>query len=173
MAGAERALASLSIFGLGGDPEVLNMLGAIRLSQGRLTEAASLLSQGRAAAPREPMLACNLGRALAGLGRVEEAREAFQAAIKLRPDFVDARFAVAELAHRARQFDEAEKAFRQLLRIMPGHLHAKMALGAVLADAGRPQEAEVALRRVSNFASEPRNGDQCHKANYGKQPCPA
>src|SRR4249920_2419618 len=86
MTAAERALAPLSTLGLGGDPEVLNMLGAIRLSQGRLADAVQFLSRGRAAAPREPMLACNLGRALAGLGRTAEAAETFQAAIKLRPD---------------------------------------------------------------------------------------
>ena len=39
MVGAERALAPLSLMGLSGDPEVLNMLGAIRLAQGRLVEA--------------------------------------------------------------------------------------------------------------------------------------
>jgi len=155
-AGAERALASLSILGLAGDPEVLNMQGAMRLSQGRFAEAVSLLSQGRAAAPREPMLACNLGRALAGLGRVQEAGQAFHAAIKLRPDFVDARFEAAQLLHRTGNFEEAEKGFRQLLRIMPGHLHAKMALGAVLADGGRPQEAETLLRRGLEETTDPR-----------------
>ena len=141
MAGAERALASLSVLGLGGDPDVLNMLGAIRLSQGRFADAVPLLSQGRAAAPREPMLACNLGRALAGLGRTAEAVEAFRAAIKLRPDFVDARFELGQLLYRSRNYEEAEKCFRQLLRVMPSHLHAKMSLGVVLAEAGRPQEA--------------------------------
>ena len=162
MAGAERALAPLSTLGLAGDPEVLNMLGAIRLSQGRLAEAVPLLAQGRAAAPREPMLACNLGRALAGLGRVTEAGEAFHAAIKLRPDFVDARFELGQLLHRTRKFEEAEKVFRQLLRIMPGHLHAKMALGAALADGGRPQEAEVPLRRGLEEAGDPRLKAQFH-----------
>ena len=162
MAGAERALAPLGILGLSGDAEVLNMLGAIRLSQGRLTEAERLLSQGRAAAPREPMLACNLGRALAGLGRVAEAGEAFHAAIKLRPDFVDARFELGQLLHRSRKFEEAEKVFRQLLRIMPGHLHAKMALGAVLADGGKPQEAEAPLRRGLEETTDPRLKAQFH-----------
>ena len=162
MAGAERALASLSILGLAGDPEVLNMLGAIRLSQGRFAEAEQLLSQGRAAAPREPMLACNLGRALAGLGRVVEAGEAFHAAIKLRPDFVDARFELGQMLHRNRNFEEAEKVFRQLLRIMPGHLHAKMALGAALADGGRPLEAEIPLRRGLEETGDSRLKAQFH-----------
>ena len=87
------------------------MLGAIRLSQGRFGEAASLLAQGRIAAPREPMLACNLGRALAGTGRTAEALEAFWAAIKLRPDFVEARFEAAHLLHRTGALEEAETAF--------------------------------------------------------------
>ncbi|MEO8301029.1 MAG: tetratricopeptide repeat protein, partial [Rhizomicrobium sp.] len=162
MAGAERALASLSILGLAGDPDVLNMLGAIRLSQGRFADALSLLSQGRAAAPREPMLACNLGRALAGLGRFTEAGEAFSAAIKLRPDFVDARYELAQLLHGTRNFEAAEKEIRQILRIMPGHLHAKMALGAVLADGGRPLEAEVPLRRGLEESPDPRLKAQFH-----------
>jgi tetratricopeptide (TPR) repeat protein len=162
MAAAERALASLSTLGLAGDPEVLNMLGAIRLSQGRFADAVPLLSQGRAAAPREPMLACNLGRALAALGRTAEAGEAFHAAIKLRPDFVDARFELGQLLYRSRNFGEAEKCFRQLLRIMPSHLHAKMALGAVLADDGRPQQAEVPLRRGLEEAADPRLKAQFH-----------
>jgi tetratricopeptide (TPR) repeat protein len=162
MAGAERALASLSILGLGGDPEVLNMLGAIRLAQGRFADAVPLLSQGRAGAPREPMLACNLGRALVGLGRTAEACEAFRAAIKLRPDFVDARFELGQLLYRSRNYEEAEKCFRQLLRIMPSHLHAKMSLGVVLAEAGRPQEAEVLLRRVLEEAAAPSLKAQIH-----------
>jgi tetratricopeptide (TPR) repeat protein len=162
MAGAERALAPLSSLGLTGDPEVLNMLGAIRLQQGRFAEAAAFLSQGRAASPREPMLACNLGRALASLGRMDEASEAFNAAIKLRPDFVDARFEAAQLLHRTSKFEDAEKGFRQLLRIMPGHLHAKMALGAVLADGGHPQEAEVPLRRGLEETTDPRLKAQFH-----------
>src|ERR1700709_2267930 len=88
LAGAERALAPLSILGLAGDPEVLNMLGTIRTAQGRVAEAAALFSQARIAAPREPILAYNLGRALAGADRIAEALEAFRAAIKLKSDFI-------------------------------------------------------------------------------------
>ncbi len=156
LAGAEQALAPLSIIGLGGDPDVLNMLGAIRLSQSRFADAVSLLSQGRVAAPREPVLAYNLGRALAGSGRVAEALEAFRTAIRLKPDFVEARFEAGHLLHRAGQLEEAENAFRQLLRLMPGQVHAKMALGAVLVDAGKPRDAEAPLRRGLGETAEPR-----------------
>ena len=147
-AGAERALAPLSALGLAGDPEVLNLLGAIRLAQGRPADALPLLARGRTASPREPMLACNLGRALAGLGRNEDALEAFRAAVKLRPDFVDARYEAGLLLHRMGKLPEAENGFRQLLRLMPGHGHARMALATVLVEAGRPQEAQALLQRA-------------------------
>ncbi|HYS44791.1 MAG TPA: tetratricopeptide repeat protein, partial [Rhizomicrobium sp.] len=155
IAAAEQALTPLSILGLGVHPDVLNMLGAIKVSQGRFEEAVSLLSQGRSAAPRDPFLACNLGRALAGQGRTAEALDAFRTAIKLKPDFVEVRFDAAMLQHRTGALEEAENGFRQLLRVMPGQVHAKMALGAVLVDAGRPQEAEAPLRRGLDETSDP------------------
>ena len=63
-AGAERAMAPLALFGLSTHPDAMNMLGAIRLSQGRCADAAALLAQCRLVSPRDPVLACNLGRAL-------------------------------------------------------------------------------------------------------------
>jgi tetratricopeptide (TPR) repeat protein len=146
-AGAERALAPLSAFGLGSHPDVLNMLGAMRTFQGRFPEAVQLLSRAQAAAPREPVLAYNLGKALAGFGRTTEALAAFHAAIKLKKDFVEARFDASHLQHQAGALDEAEKGFRDLLRIRPDLIHAKLALGVVLVDLDRPQEAERLLRR--------------------------
>ena len=156
LVGAERALMPLSMFGLSGHPDALNMLGAIRTAQGRFAEAVALLGQGRSAAPRDPYLACNLGRAMVGLGRFPEAEEAFRAAIKLKPDFADARFDLAHLQHRHGKLEEAEKGFRELLRVMPANVHAKMALGAVLLDSGRPQEAETPLRRGLDETADPR-----------------
>src|SRR5689334_901703 len=99
VAGAERALASLSMSGLSGHPEVLNLLGIIRTAQGRFAEAVQHLSQAIAAVPREPVLAYNLGRAFARQGQANEALKAFRAAIKLKPDFVEALFDHAHLLH--------------------------------------------------------------------------
>ncbi len=147
LAGAEQALMPLSMFGLSAHPEALNMLGAIRIAQGRLGEAVPLLTQGRTAAPRDPFLARNLGRALAGLGRIAEAEEAFRAAIKLQPGFAETRLDLAHLQHHHGKLEEAENGLRQLLRLTPGHVQAKLALGAVLLDAGKPVEAELPLRR--------------------------
>jgi tetratricopeptide (TPR) repeat protein len=89
------------------------------------------------------------------MGRIAEALEAFHAAIKLKPDFVEARFEAAHLLHRTGALEEAENGFRQLLRVMPGQVHAKMALGAVLVDAGKPGDAEAPLRRGLDETADP------------------
>jgi len=160
--GAERALASLSILGFSGIPEALNILGIIRTAQGRFAEAVQHLSQASAAAPREPVLAYNLGRAFVGLGQAAEALKAFRAAIRLKPDFVEALFDHAHLLHQTGALDEAERGFRQLLRVMPANVHAKLALGSVLVDAGRPSEAEIPLRRGLEEAADPNLKAQFH-----------
>lgn len=160
--GAERALAPLSLLGQSNDANVLSMMGAIRLNQNRFAEAVAILSQGRVMAPREPMIVLNLARALAAMGRVAEARDAFRAAIKLKPDFVEALFEYAHMLHRTGALEEAEHGFRQLLRVMPADAHAKLALGSVLLDAGRPLEAEVILRRGLGEAADPRLKAQFH-----------
>ncbi|HWU54252.1 MAG TPA: tetratricopeptide repeat protein, partial [Rhizomicrobium sp.] len=124
--------------------------------QARFAEAAALLSQSRMTSPQDPVLACNLGRALMGAGRIAQALEAFQAAIKLKPDFVEARYDAARLLHRTGQLAEAERDFRDLLRIMPGNAHISLALGGLLVDAGQPGEAEAVLRQSLGETADPR-----------------
>jgi tetratricopeptide (TPR) repeat protein len=153
--GAEQAMAPLALFGLSVHPDALNMMGAIRLSQARFVEAAQLLSQSRMVSPPDPVLACNLGRALMGAGRIPEALEAFQAAIKLKPDFVEARFDAARLLHATGRHEDAEQIFRDLLRSMPGNVHVSLALGGLLIDAGKPGDAEMVLRQGLAQTADP------------------
>ncbi|HVV27354.1 MAG TPA: tetratricopeptide repeat protein [Rhizomicrobium sp.] len=160
VAGAERAMAPFS--GAQANLDVLNIMGAIRLHQGRFAEAAVLLERVCKDAPRDPAPAYNLGRALAGLGRLVEAIAAHQAAIRLKPDFVEARFEAGHLLHRTGNLAQAEHAMRELLRIAPGNVHAKLALGAVLVDAGRPEEAEAPLRRALRETADPGLQAQLH-----------
>lgn len=145
----------LPFAGANAHPEVLGTIGAIQLYQGQFAKAEQVLSVARGGAPRDPMLACNLARALAGQGRSDEAQSIFRQAIRLKPDFIEAWFESGHLAHRTGALDTAEHAFRQVLRIMPANVHAKLALGAVLIDAGRPQDAEPALRLGLDEAAEP------------------
>jgi len=152
VAGAEAALVPLMRTG---HPDMLSMLGAVRLFQGRLAEAVDVLTRGRAAAPRDAGMALNLGRALGGLGRLDEAEAALRDALALQRDSIEARFELAALLHRRGQLDEAENLFRAVLRTSPALTHALLALGAVLVDQGRADEAETLLRRALIQSSEP------------------
>jgi tetratricopeptide (TPR) repeat protein len=54
-------------------------------------EAISLYRNGLAICPDDDVAHYELGRALAGSGRPAEAEKAFEAALKINPDFTDAR----------------------------------------------------------------------------------
>ena len=54
-------------------------------------EAVSLYRKGLAICPDDDVAQYELGRALAGAGRQAEAEKAFEAALKINPDFTDAR----------------------------------------------------------------------------------
>lgn len=153
--GAEQAIASLARLGLSGHCDVLGAMGAIRLHQGRLTEAAALLAQSRELAPDNPALALNLGRALAGLGRTAEAEAAIRGALQLQRGWAEAHFELGQLLHRSGRLAEAEAQFRAVLRNMPGLVHAKLALGAVMTDQGRPADAQTVLSRALEETSDP------------------
>ena len=153
---AEIALAPFFGGKLPVTPDLLNIAGTLRMSQGRLGEAAALFDQAAKAMPREPTFAFNLGLTLSRLGRIEEAEAALRSALKRQPDFVQALFELGALLHRKGRLDKAEQNIRQVLRLVPKNAHAALALAAVLVDAGRPDEAETAAHNGLATATEQR-----------------
>ena len=153
---AEMALAPFFSRQLPAHPDLLNIAGTLRMTQGRLGEAAELFNLAVNSAPREPTFTFNLGLTLSRLGRNEEAETALRATLKSKPDFVQALFELGALLHRTGRLDEAEKCFRRVLKLSAGNAHAYLAMAAILVDAGRPDEAEVAARRGLDTAAEKR-----------------
>jgi tetratricopeptide (TPR) repeat protein len=153
---AEIALAPFFRGQLPANPDLLNIAGTLRMTQGRHDDAAGLFRLAAKATPREPIFAFNLGLTLSRLGRMEEAEVALRAAVKHKPDFEQALFELGALLHRTGRLDEAEKNIRQVLKLTPVHAHAELALAAILVDAGRPAEAEIAARKGLAAAAEPR-----------------
>jgi tetratricopeptide (TPR) repeat protein len=153
---AEMALAPFFSRQLPAHPDLLNIAGTLRMTQGRLGEAADLFNLAVNSAPREPTFTFNLGLTLSRLGRNEEAETALRATLKSKPDFVQALFELGALLHRTGRLDEAEKCFRRVLKLSAGNAHAYLAMAAILVDAGRPDEAEVAARRGLDTAAEKR-----------------
>src|SRR6185437_2898576 len=104
---AEIALAPFFNRQLPANPDLLNIAGTLRMTQGRLPEAAGLFDLAVKAVPREPTFTFNLGLALSRLGRNDEAETALRATLKAKPDFVQALFELGALSHRTGRLDEA------------------------------------------------------------------
>ena len=155
VAAAETILVSLAGRTGADDPQVLHLMGMIRLRQQRFVEAAELFRRAQDADPALPQPAFGRGAALAGLGRDQEAIEYFQQAVRLKPDFVEAYYELGSALHRTANLASAAQAFRDLLQIMPAHVPAKLALGGVLIDAKRPVEAEEPLRAALGQPAPP------------------
>ena len=153
---AEIALAPFFNRQLPASPDLLNIAGTLRMTQGRMAEAAALFDSAVKAAPRETTFAFNLGLTLSRLGRNEEAETALRAALKNKPDFVPALFELGALLHRTARLEDAEKNFRRVLRLSAENAHAYLALAATLVDAGRPDEAEIEARRGLDITADKR-----------------
>ena len=152
--GAEQAIAPLLMGGPSN--EAVPLLGAIRLQQKRVAEAAPLLARARRLAPREARFAYLHGLALGGLERLGDAVAAFQEAIRLEPKASAPYLALADAFTQMGRFDEAQNTLRKLLRLEPENIQALTALSAVLMDAGDPESAQVPLRRAISLAREPK-----------------
>lgn len=123
-------------------------LGALLISQGRLSEAEAVC-RGQLASVRPARVAHHhrLGKVLEWLGRLEEAERAFGQALLLEPqaDVLNDLGNVLKMLHRP---SEAELAFRLAIALRGDHAHAHANLGAILVDMKRLPEAEGASRQA-------------------------
>jgi len=101
--------------------------------------------------PHDPGLHVEAGRALEGLGRVQEALQQYQAAIESDPSFVRARMLRGIALGKLGEHALAEKEFREALQLDPDLIEARVNLGVALYKQQRFDEAveqfEEGLRR--------------------------
>jgi tetratricopeptide (TPR) repeat protein len=144
------------MLGLRISDDLVALVGAIRLQQGRFAEAAQMFERARALRPREGRIAFFHGTALASMSQFEQAVSAYQAAIKHEPNFADAYLALGLAQRKLGQPQDAQATYRKLLRVQPEHVDAYIALGSVLAEMGQLAEAEAPLRRALLHARDPK-----------------
>jgi predicted O-linked N-acetylglucosamine transferase (SPINDLY family) len=92
-------------------------------------------------------------------GEHAQAAQALQAALRLRPDWTDARYNLGAVLTQLGRFAEAEDAYRRVIRAEPGRLLAYRMLGSVLHRQGRIEEllnvlAEARRRHPKDFDLE-------------------
>lgn len=81
-------------------------------------------------------------------GDYEQALSLYDAAIKVRPEFLEAIFQRANALVSLRRYPEAEKAFQRTIELRADWALPQAALGALLARMGRSDEAEKYLERA-------------------------
>lgn len=109
-----------------------NLEAALLLDRGDVNRALQELQGVVTRAPDNPVFRFNLGRAHAALGQTELARQMFQKAIELRPDYLMARLALAQLEVTRGEFDAALKAAQAILAIDRNNVNAKLIESAAL-----------------------------------------
>ena len=127
-------------------------LGQVLQDAGRDEKALPLLERAAALRDDNPAVFNALGLSLMRTGNAFAARRAFDRAIELAPNEVEARVNRANLDRFEGRLDDARRGYEQCLALRAGHAEAHNNLGVILhqrqcpADAARHFEAAIATR---------------------------
>ncbi|VWC44913.1 tetratricopeptide repeat protein [Burkholderia lata] len=124
-------------------------LGALLVSQGRLSDAEALLRRQLAAVT--PLRASHhhrFGKVLEALGRLDEAEQALGQALLIEPQAADVLTDLGNLLRVLGRQAEAELAYRLAIAVRADYVLAHANLGAILVDMQRLPEAEAASRQA-------------------------
>lgn len=122
-------------------------LGRVQRKLGRNADAEKTLRAWLERAPKDPTGWTNLGSILVAQKRFTEALEAYDKALRLDPDDLDAWLGKAA-AHWTRNVDGAIAAYREAVRCDPGRADAWMYLGRLLQRKSAYDEARRAFERA-------------------------
>lgn len=130
-----------------GHPAAARMLGEVLADQGRSGEAISLLQPLSLQHPG-PQVFYSLGNACRLGGQTDAAIAAYQASLRLQPDFAGAHQGLGSALLQAEREAEALRHFREAARLAPGWAQAWKDLGITFAALGELGLAEAALSRA-------------------------
>ncbi|MEA3196479.1 MAG: protein O-GlcNAc transferase [Gammaproteobacteria bacterium] len=125
--------------------------GLLELQDGHPAAALALVEQATAAVADEPRYQFVLGQALQALRRWDKAIAAYDAALSLQPDFLDAWNNLGICRQRCRQMPQAATAYRRALALEPGNGGVMANLGTVLREMGEFAAAAQLLRAAAEL----------------------
>lgn len=124
------------------------------LQEGQPQQALFLLRDIAKTNPRNPYAYNFMGIALYEIGRLEEARDAFRAAVRLEPRYVGARGSLAQVLRRLRDYRGAIAEGKATLALRNDDPDAHHALGMAYAALGQRIEAKRHLEAFVRSHSE-------------------
>lgn len=145
---AERELAALDRATLR-HPEMLRLLGTVRLLRGRCGDAIAALSAGCALRPQDPLLFAALGGAYERVGDYSAALAASARACALGPAIVACWSNRARLLRAVGDRAGAAAALARVLALEPEHVAAQVQCADALQADGRNAEAAAAYRAIA------------------------
>jgi enediyne biosynthesis protein E4 len=127
--------------------------------RGPVNIAVSSYRAPQLAAETSPETYYQSGLALLRQGRIKEAAEAFRGAVRLKPEFVNAHYALGVALSRMgrEQLAAALDQFLEVLRLKPDHVDARVDLSSILALEGDSPAAAAQLEQAIHIA--PSNAD--------------
>ena len=114
------------------DNDARGLQATFLLDKGDIAKALAELQAVVTQAPDNPVAHYNLGRAHAARSEWEQARQQFVKAIELRPDYIMARLALAQLQVAHHDFDAALKTAEDVLKYDRGNINARLIQSAAL-----------------------------------------
>jgi tetratricopeptide (TPR) repeat protein len=104
-------------------------------------DALTLWTDTAAKAPTNTRAFANLGITFLQLGRLVEAQQSFEAAVRLAPNDAESHINLANVLLDSHRFDEGVAHLETALRLDPGNVEAENNLGITLAQGGRLPDA--------------------------------
>ncbi|MDR7154243.1 tetratricopeptide (TPR) repeat protein [Sphingobium xenophagum] len=132
-----------------GHPATLSNLGSCLISAGRCADALPILEQ----AGDHPDALTNMGVALAGLSRWQEATACYRQSLRLRPGHGDSMINLAGALANIGEHKEAETLLKAIAKGQPTHIRAANQLGLLLEKRGDYSLALAALRPALDLAA--------------------
>lgn len=128
--------------------ELLRLRAFALLLQGQIGPAIECYRQAAALWPKDALIACQLGAALAQGGDMDAAESAFRQATALDPRLIDSWYNLGHALDARADTAGACAAFEQVLAIKPDHLPARIQHAEMLKMLGRLDQAQSELRDV-------------------------
>ncbi|HEY3731354.1 MAG TPA: tetratricopeptide repeat protein, partial [Steroidobacteraceae bacterium] len=136
--------------------DALHFLGVIAHQNQRHDVAIDLIGQAIGQNGKVPAFHTNLGNALKGSGRLEDAAAAYRRALALKADHAPAHYNLGVVLDALGRADEAAAAYARAVALNPQHAEAHNNLGNALQAQGQLEQALASYRRAlsikPNFA---------------------
>ncbi len=136
---------------LGIDPrnaDAIHLLGVSVYQSEQYDIAVSLITQAIQIDSTKPLFFTNLGNVFQKQGELEKSTQAYQKAIQIQPDYVDAHYNLGNVFQKQGELEKSTQAYQKAIQIQPDYADAYFNLGNSLREQGKLEESTHALRKA-------------------------